>query len=195
MGEIFIFFMMIAVFLVPGFLTILFWGDEYTTRHCSRIRRVLCGSHLRSFVSLVAVPWDLLLVLGAWLDPYVREMVIGDSNPIVGIIFFGAALLGTNYGFYYFYILSEHSFKNGFYRNKVATIIEIYEKEHRLDRDVLEDYIESMFFATQRHNTIAEQVLQSLVDREDELGTQARTILHMLQAKYSDAEASKATTE
>ena len=182
------FFLMFEIILVQSILTDLFWGDEYTTRHSSRIRRVLCGSHHRSFVSLVVVPLNLAAILGIWFDPYTREIVSGESSPLVGIITYGLGIFLFNFVFYYLFILGEHSFKNGFYRIKVASIIEIYEKEHRLDRDVLADYIESMFLATERQNTTAEQLLQTLMERDDELGSETRAIVQELQAEYSRSE-------
>ncbi|RLI48267.1 MAG: hypothetical protein DRO73_09800 [Candidatus Thorarchaeota archaeon] len=152
---IFVCFVVTAIILSQGIFPI-FWGDEYTTRHASRTRQVLCGSHLCSLVSLVAVPLNLAVILGTWLDPFVREMVPVESIPIVGIIVVGAILFEFNLVFYYLYVLSDRSFKNVFCKETPPPIIETFEKTHKIEENVLTDYIESMFFAIQKNNTTAE---------------------------------------
>ncbi len=172
--------LMYAILMVQFVLPILFWGDEYTTRHSSRIRRVLCGSHHRSFVSLVVVPLNLALILGTWLNPFVTV--------IVGNIAGYAVLFLINFVLYYLFILGKYAYKDFFYKIAITPIIEAYERTHMLDRDVLADYVESMFLATQRQNTTAEQLLQTLMERDDELGSETRAIVQELHAEYSRSE-------
>ena len=56
-------------------------------------------------------------------------------------------------------------YKNSFYEYVVVPLVVRYEKGRRVNTEVLTDHLESIFQAARRHNAIAEQVLQSLIER------------------------------
>ncbi len=180
---------LISGWLVTWFLYI-FWGDEYTTRHAGRLRQALCGSHLRSYFTLVALPVNLGFIIG-YLGQYYLDPLFQRVPLFLHI--FGALGFLVILNVLLFHM--GEKYKDTFHKFAVKPLITAYEKGRGVNTEVLTDHLESTFLAAQRHNATAEQVLQSLVDREDELGAQARTIVHMLQAKYPDSEAPKTTTE
>ncbi len=162
-------------------ITTVFWGDEYTTRHAGRLRRVLCGSHLRSYFTLVALPANLGFFIGHFLDSLSDDPMF-QGTPLWWDVLLGAvALVVLNIGAVYIGEL----YKDCFPRHVVQPIVAAYEEGRGVDTELLTDCLESVFLAAHRHSVIAEEVLQSLIDREDELGVQARAVVQELQAKYS----------
>ncbi len=180
---------LIAGWFGAGYLYV-FWGDEYTTRHAGRLRQVLCGSHLRSYLTLVALPMNLGFVVG-YLGQYLLDHMFQRAPLFLHTLGAAGVLVILN-------VLLVHigkGYRNTFYRFAVSPIVAAYEKGRGVDTEVFTDHLESMFLAARRHNDTAEEVLQSLLDREDELGAQARTIVHMLEAEYSDLEARETVRE
>ncbi len=180
---------MVPESFIVTILYVYFWGDEYTTRHAGRLRQLLCGSHLRSYFTLVALPWNLgFLIVYSLCCPSADPMFQGL---MCGHVPFGIMLLVLNV---WLAFLGE-GYKNNFYRHAAYPVVIAYEEGRGVDTELLTDCLESLFLAAHRHNAIAVTELQSLVGREDELGAQARAVVQELQAKYSGPVVSEPVTE
>ncbi len=152
-----------------------FWQDKFTAQYYGKLTRLLFGGKVRSLITT-----HMFLIIGIglvfFLDSGITIFEI-VAYYLVSEIF----ILGAARGIWMNLRIGSYSSAP---RHKILVegVIRMY-TEDRLDDFYLKTILESLVAETKHGNSVSNQLLRSLYDRDDELGVYCKELVAVMDCK------------